>query len=121
MLFHFISVVQLFLLAFPKLQLLLKLYIKHFFLFHLTIFDMPALMRVPHCEPLHPSLQPSSQTPVKRLQDPFPLQYVLHLCTQSIPKYPCEHAVINKLLKNKMQNISFNIHCIEKLVKLFTV
>lgn len=39
-----------------------------------TVLDMPLFIRVPHCKPLHPSLQPSSQTPVKRLQDPFPLQ-----------------------------------------------
>lgn len=43
-------------------------------LFYLTVLDMPVFIRVPHLEPLHPSLQPSSQTPVMWLQDPLPLQ-----------------------------------------------
>lgn len=36
--------------------------------------DIPKIIRVPHLGLLLPSLQPSSQTPVKRLQDSFPLQ-----------------------------------------------
>lgn len=84
------------------------MYTKQFISIYFTVLDMPEFVRVPHFEPLHPSLQPSSQTPVKRLQDPFPLQYVLHLCTQFIPKYPCKHAV-KKRMGNRIKCYVFYI------------
>lgn len=70
---------------------------------------MPVLCCIPHLEPVHPSLQPLSQSPVIWLQDPFPLQWVLHVWPQSDPNFPGWHAIkIIHRYEIKLQR-SFNI------------